>query len=111
MEITRQKKWRDKNKIKLWKDQKERNIVIKKEVLTHYGNGELKCVQCGENRLGCLTIDHINGGGNKHRIKVCKSHGSTAFYRWLKKESYPLGFQTLCMNCQFLKKFGDQLNK
>ncbi len=25
-------------------------------------------------------------------------------YRWLKKETYPEGYQTLCMNCQALKK-------
>jgi hypothetical protein len=36
---------------------------IKKSVLHHYGNEKYECVLCGENRIVCLSIDHINGGG------------------------------------------------
>ena len=28
----------------------------------------------------------------------------TGFYLWLKRNNFPEGFQTLCMNCQWLKK-------
>ena len=72
--------------------------------LTHYGNGKCACVRCGESRLACLSIDHINGGGGKHRSGL-KLRSSKAFYRWLIVSDYPQGFQTLCMNCQFVKRF------
>ena len=54
-----------------------------------------------------LSIDHINGGGNEHRKKVLggKQSGGAPFYRWLKKHRYPKGYQVLCMNCQWRKKF------
>ena len=57
---------------------------------------------CGENRLACLSLDHIKGGGNQERKKL-KKMGRT-FYQWLKKQGYPPEHQTLCMNCQFVKK-------
>ena len=77
--------------------------VIKEEVLTHYGNGKYACVKCGEDRSACLSIDHIQGGGNKERGGSLRS--STSFYRWLRDNRYPEGYQTLCMNCQFIKRF------
>jgi len=55
-----------------------------------------ECVCCGENNLEFLCIDHINGGGNKHRKKV--GHGGT-FYRWLRKNNMPEGYRVLCHNC------------
>lgn len=70
-------------------------------VLSHYGNGKLACVQCGESRLPCLTIDHVNNAGNQDR-KIRKLYG-TNFYKMLKRTNFPLGYQTLCMNCQFVK--------
>lgn len=75
---------------------------LRLEVLTHYGNRKLACVMCGENRLPCLSIDHINGGGYKHRMSLGLK--GWMFYRWLRKQNYPLGYQTLCMNCQFIKE-------
>lgn len=78
----------------------ERNRQIRLEVLKHYGNGQLACVQCSEERTGCLSIDHINGDGNSHR----RSLGNDNIFRWLKRNNYPLGFRTLCMNCQFCNR-------
>ena len=75
---------------------------LRVEVLTHYGGGKLACVQCGETRMDALTIDHIQGNGRAERIKLGK-HG-TAFYFWLRNQGYPEGYQTLCMNCQFVKR-------
>ena len=74
----------------------EYNQRKKIDVLTHYGNGSPECVLCGHDKLTSLSIDHINGNGNKHRreIKKCNT------YRWLMKNNYPEGFRTLCMNCQ-----------
>lgn len=56
--------------------------------------------------LSMLTIDHINGGGNKHRESILNSRGGTSFYRWLKKTGYPSGYQVLCWNCNLSKRYG-----
>lgn len=75
---------------------------IKREVLGHYSK-DLTCVKCKFDDLRALSIDHIDSGGCKHR-KELGNTGGTEFYRWLKKEGYPEGFQVLCMNCQFIKR-------
>ncbi len=75
---------------------------IKVEVLTHYGNGSLACVRCGFDDIRALSIDHVVGKGNEER-KTLKLSGY-AFYSWLKKNNYPEGYQTLCMNCQVIKR-------
>lgn len=82
--------------------QREKALVLKREVLTYYGGGRLECVICSEGRLACLSIDHIHGGGTKHR-KQLRAWGGL-FNRWLKGGGYPNGYQTLCMNCQFVKR-------
>jgi hypothetical protein len=76
---------------------------IKLEVLTHYGNGRCQCVMCGESRPACLSIDHINGNGYKLRKSGIEKKGRS-LYPSLKKQGYPKGYQTLCMNCQFYKR-------
>lgn len=81
-------------------------VELKKEVLTHYGEGALSCVTCGESRVDCLSIDHINGGGASHR-KELNAYGYR-FYKRLKRDNYPDGYQTLCMNCQFIKAVSDR---
>jgi len=73
---------------------------IKAEVIGHYG---CACACCGENRLVFLVIDHVNGGGEKQRSKV---GWGTQFYRWLRKNNYPDGYQVLCHNCNFAKRMG-----
>ena len=72
-------------------------------------NGRLACVMCGESRLACLSIDHIDGGGVSHR-KELNAYGYR-FYKRLKKDNYPKGYQTLCMNCQFVKAVYDRAKK
>ena len=76
-------------------------LAIKIEVLTHYGNGIPACVTCGEARLACLSIDHINNNGAEERRGMAKYGFS--IYRCLKSQGFPKGYQTLCMNCQFIK--------
>lgn len=82
----------------------EKNKIIQKkirlEVLTHYG---LKCACCGENEIQFLCIDHINNDGKEHRKTVPAGY----FYRWLKKNNYPSGFQTLCWNCNMAKSYNN----
>lgn len=82
---------------------RDKTARIKAEVLTHYGKGELACVTCRETRVGCLCLDHINNDGYKRR-KETGIIGGEFLYRHLKENNYPEGYQTLCMNCNFLKK-------
>jgi hypothetical protein len=81
---------------------REKNLELKLEVLTHYGDsGLLLCCWsgCEVQDLDMLTIDHVNEDGAQHRREL----GCEKIYRWLKKNKFPEGFQTLCMNHQWKK--------
>ena len=67
-------------------------------VLTHYSNGKCACVRCGESDINCLTIDHMKAVQGGERIRP------GYFYRWLIKNNFPEGYQTLCMNCHWRKR-------
>ncbi len=67
------------------------NRQIREKALLSYGG---KCECCGEDKYEFLCIDHINGGGKKHRDSIKGS-----IYQWLKKNNYPKGFRVLCHNC------------
>ena len=75
---------------------------LKRRVLTHYGGGELVCVKCGFNDIRALSIDHLNNNGYEHRKEMKRT--GVNFYRLLEKQEYPRGYQTLCMNCNFIKR-------
>jgi hypothetical protein len=72
--------------------------ALRLEVLNFYGG---KCACCGEAEICFLAIDHINGGGNKHRKEI----GGSKIYFWLKANNFPSGFQVLCHNCNLAKGF------
>lgn len=86
-------------RLKYGREQRKR---IKVEILTYYSNGELACVQCGESRLAALSIDHLNNNGAEEKRRLGGA-GLTTYY-WLRRNNFPEGYQTLCMNCQFVKK-------
>ena len=100
------KEWYPKHKQELVPEINRKKWALKREVLTHYGNGKCVCVSCGYSDIRALTIDHINGGGHKERKRLGKGidRGGVPFYRWLRKNDYPKGHQTLCMNCQLIKQ-------
>jgi len=75
---------------------------LKDEVYFAYGG--YKCACCGEETKAFLSIDHIDGGGNKHRREIGRGPN---LMHWLKARHFPSGFQVLCMNCQFGKKHND----
>ncbi len=79
----------------------EKKFELKVKVLTHYGGGKCKCIICGFADIRALSIDHIEGGGNEHR----RTMGRSNIYKWLVENDYPEGYQTLCMNCQFIKRY------
>jgi hypothetical protein len=73
---------------------RQRHHRFKMEVLGHYGGA---CACCGESQHEFLSIDHINGGGGKHRAEI--NRRGVNFYRWLKQNDYPEGYRVLCHNC------------
>jgi len=102
--LEKHREWRLKN-IEKWRELiKKEQQKLKREILTYYGNGRLACAKCGFANMRALSIDHVNGEGKKQREEIHRSGGGANFYRWLKKENYPDGYQTLCMNCQFIKR-------
>ena len=76
-----------------------RQIRNRAAVFGHYGEA---CACCGAS--SGLTIDHANGGGKEHRAEI--GGGSTAMYRWLVRNGFPDGFQTLCRPCNISKSDG-----
>jgi hypothetical protein len=96
------KRWYIKNREEILKKSRIRDENIRKLVFNHYGN---KCIWCGQSNPIFLTIDHINGGGGKHRKKIHRCAGIN-FYRWLKLNNFPEGFQLLCFNCNCAKLRG-----
>ncbi len=67
-------------------------------VLRHYSSDVPSCACCGESIIEFLVIDHVHGGGGKHR-KEPSVGGGSAFVDWLIKNSFPIGFRVLCHNC------------
>jgi hypothetical protein len=78
---------------------KRRNLRDKMAAISHYGGTPPKCACCKEFRFEFLTIDHIFGGGSKHRREIGQSSGK--FYRWLRNNKWPTGYRVLCINCNY----------
>ena len=94
-----EKEWRENNKdkthdynVRYGKTYREK---LKNIVLQHYGKF---CACCGESNPMFLSIDHINGGGTKHRHNI-----KVKTYNWLIENNFPIGFQILCFNCNWGK--------
>ena len=75
--------------------QKRYRKSLRNQIFKLYG-GQCEC--CGEATQEFLSIDHINGGGSKHR-KESNTYG-TGIYRAILKEGYrPDRYRILCYNC------------
>jgi hypothetical protein len=71
--------------------------VNRMKALSHYSGGTLRCDCCSENKLEFLVLDHVGGGGMKHRRLV--GGGGQSVYYDLKRRKFPSGFRVLCSNC------------
>ena len=91
------KEYREANKEMLAAKASARNRQLRLDVLGHYSNGTMQCACCGLTDYEFLTLDHINGGGNKHRQSV--GGRGQGVYRQLRDQGYPEGYRVLCMNC------------
>lgn len=69
---------------------------VRAGVLEAYGGEFPRCACCGTEKTEFLAVDHINGGGNKHRKEI-----NANLYVWLRNNNYPKGFRLLCHNCNF----------
>ena len=72
-------------------------------VLNYYSNNSLSCKGCGINDVDVLTLDHIANDGAEQR-KHLKGADGFNFYRWLKRNGFPKGYQVLCWNCNHKKE-------
>ncbi len=94
------KKWGNKNIAKRRAYGKTYKLRIKMLIFTHYGK---KCECCGETELEFLTVDHILGGGTKHRRKA---GGGFVVYGEIIKQNYPSCYRILCRNCNWATRLG-----
>lgn len=82
---------------------RERLRNQKLEAFEQYGG--CRCACCGETNEVFLNIDHIDGGGAKHRRQGI--FGGNHLVRYLKRNNWPKGYQVLCFNCNYGKyRFG-----
>ncbi len=49
---------------------KRRNLKIKLRAFKAYSGGDIKCYCCGETIIEMLSLDHVEGGGNEHRVAL-----------------------------------------
>ena len=95
-------KWRNDNPEKARLASKKIREELKRQVVSGYGG---RCSCCGETSMAFLTIDHINGGGQKHRKLRYNSYG---VYKEIIQRDFPDEFRVLCMNCNFAIRYGDK---
>jgi hypothetical protein len=69
----------------------------KRQVFEYYGSA---CACCGESEILFLTVEHMDGGGRKHR----KTMKTQTIYVWLMNNGFPEGFEILCYNCNCVKR-------
>lgn len=71
-------------------------LELKISVYSKLGN----VCKCGENRMACLSIDHVFGNGAEDRRTT---KGSFARLRKILSDNTG-AYQILCMNCQWIKR-------
>jgi hypothetical protein len=94
-----QRTYQDANREALREQTLRRLAAVKSAVFDHYGH---TCACCGSSEK--LTIDHVGGGGQEHRKEI--GGGGPVMYRWLVKNGFPDGYQTLCNPCNSSKAGG-----
>lgn len=88
--------YRAQNAARCAANDRRKHTAVRQLVVEHYSVGTNRCARCGESRLQCLDVDHIDGGGRNHRKQVGRGYG---FYCWLRRNGLPIGYRVLCANC------------
>lgn len=89
--------YRERHADRVREGQRRRYAEWRDQVFAHYGTA---CACCGVSDR--LTIDHVDGGGGDHRQQLRGKRGGGGgawFYRWLIRQGFPDGYQTLCQPC------------
>ena len=88
-------------------EMKQRILDLTIEVYSHYSkvisNSDVPvcaCIGCGVKHIEFLTLDHMFG--RKSMGSVFDTTGDK-LWRRLKRDSYPVGMQVLCWNCNSAK--------
>jgi len=83
--------------------QRKHRTELRRQVFAHYGTA---CACCGSTEN--LSIDHVDGNGGDHREAMWgrRNGGGAQFWRWIVKQGFPPGYQTLCMPCNQSKNDG-----
>ena len=77
--------------------------IVKTQVIGFYSNGAFACVCCGQSERDFLTLDHIDGDGNKITREQGIPRAGTSLYMWLFRNGFPKGYQIVCVNCNMSK--------
>lgn len=102
----RQKKWRVNNRERSRELSNNHYANLKMRVFEVLGGA--KCCKCGFSDTRALQIDHINGGGNKERYN--SKHNPKKYFNEI-IEAGGNGYQVLCANCNWIKRFeNNELN-
>lgn len=90
--------WYYANKAHALTQEKQRVDKRREKIFAAYGN---QCFCCGEITPEFLTIDHINGGGHRHRHSGrTAEHHSRNIYCEIVREGYPKDkYRLACWNC------------
>ena len=99
-------RWKHLHPEKVSQYKQKSHLKLKLEVFTHYsGTNPPQCANpYGEHKepyttLSTLSLDYIKGGHRRSGISM-----GHELYRMLRKEGCPIGWQVLCMNCQWIKR-------
>lgn len=97
--------WCSKNREHVREENRKERERLKMEVLGRYSSNKICCAYCGFEDTRALQIDHIdNNGAEERREKLGnRTCAGTTFYRWIRRQNYPDGYQVLCANCNIIK--------
>lgn len=95
--LAKRRKWFYEHREKENTKQRVAAQLLRLQCLITYGGNPPRCACCGETHPEFLSLDHMNGGGRQHRLKL--HGGGRAIYYFLKREGFPLGYRVLCVNC------------
>lgn len=86
---------------------------LKTEIFKHYSEDKMCCVKCGFSDIRALQLDHIYDNGSEHRrlIGGVRTRAGGQYYRWLRKNKFPEGYQVLCANCNWIKEHDRRKNE
>lgn len=88
------------------KKDRKRYVRIKNAVFSLLGTN---CIKCGISDIRVLQIDHINGGGSKHRKNF---QGRGMYYLILANPQESMkNYQILCANCNWIKRAENNENR